>query len=235
MTLHSEPSSPRDTITSPLLRIFCAFCSIDLPSVLQTPLLEHVEEPTTEFNVPTQGPALADVDSEGARVQEQAERAHAAVYARFTEPQKRVILALVTFAGLTQMLVTSSFVTSIPAVAREFGSMPALINLAVSASIITTAFGMFVFSTYRAWYSRRPIFLAMLPILIVGSIAAAAARSVTTLVAWRIVRAFGASGGFVVGAGAIVDVFPLEQRGRAIGIFYSVRILLRFTIAAVHA
>ncbi|KZV62754.1 MFS general substrate transporter [Peniophora sp. CONT] len=118
------------------------------------------------------------------------------------------------------MFVTSSFVTSIPAVAREFGSTPALINLAVSASIITTAFGMLVFSTYSAWYGRRPIFLTMLPILIIGSIGAAA-RSGTTLVTWRVVQAFGASGGFAVGAGVIADVFPLEQRGRATGIFYS--------------
>ncbi|KZV62756.1 MFS general substrate transporter [Peniophora sp. CONT] len=194
---------------------------MNVQRALQTPLLEHVEEPTTELNVPAQEPAPAVVDPEAARVQEQAERAHAAVYARFTEPQKRMILALVTFAGLTQMFVTSSFVTSIPAVAREFGSTPALINLAVSASIITTAFGMLVFSTYSAWYGRRPIFLTMLPILIIGSIGAAAARSVTTLVAWRVVQAFGASGGFAVGAGVIADVFPLEQRGRATGIFYS--------------
>ncbi|VDC03564.1 unnamed protein product [Peniophora sp. CBMAI 1063] len=191
------------------------------PNSLQTPLLEHVEAPTAELNVPAQEPAPADVDAEAACEQERDERAHAAMYARFTEPQKRLILALVSFAGLTQMFVTGSFITSIPAVAREFESTPALINLAVSASIITGAFGMLVFSTYSAWYGRRPIFLTMLPILILGSIGTAAAHSVPSLVAWRIVQAFGASGGFSVGAGVIADVFPLEQRGRATGIFFS--------------
>lgn len=63
----------------------------------------------------------------------------------------------------------------------------------------------------------------MLPILIIGSIGTAAAHSVASLVGWRVVQAFGASGGFSVGVGVIADVYPLEQRGRATGIFFSVR------------
>lgn len=63
----------------------------------------------------------------------------------------------------------------------------------------------------------------MLPILIVGSIGTSNSHSVPVLVGWRIVQAFGASGGFSVGAGVIADVYPLEQRGKATGIFYSVR------------
>lgn len=70
---------------------------------------------------------------------------------------------------------------------------------------------------------RRPIFLTMLPILVVGSIGTAAARSVPTLLFWRIVQSLGSSGGFSVGAGAIADVYALEQRGKATGIFFSVR------------
>ena len=104
-------------------------------STPQKPLLEHVEAPSAEVNAPTREPAPADEDLEGAREEEQAERAHAAVYARFSDRQKRVILALVSFAGLTQsarssvllrinahsptVFVSSSFITSIPAVARE--------------------------------------------------------------------------------------------------------------------
>ena len=72
----------------------------------------------------------------------------------------------------------------------------------------------------------------MLPILTAGSIGTAAAGSVPSLLAWRVVQAFGASGGFSVGAGVIADAFSLEQRGRATGIFFSVRLplyLLRTT------
>ena len=66
------------------------------------PLLEHFEVPSGEANAPTQDSTPAEADIETAREQERAERARAAMYARFSDGQKRVILVLVSFAGLTQ-------------------------------------------------------------------------------------------------------------------------------------
>ena len=66
------------------------------------PLLEHFEVPSGEVNPPTRDSTPADADIEAVREQERAERARAAVYARFSDGQKRVILVLVSFAGLTQ-------------------------------------------------------------------------------------------------------------------------------------
>ena len=40
---------------------------------------------------------------------------------------------------------------------------------------------------------------------------------------WRFVQAFGASPGLTVGAGVIGDIYALEERGTAMGIFFSVR------------
>jgi len=39
---------------------------------------------------------------------------------------------------------------------------------------------------------------------------------------WRLVQAFGASPGLSVGSGVIGDIYKLEERGTAMGIFFAV-------------
>lgn len=40
---------------------------------------------------------------------------------------------------------------------------------------------------------------------------------------WRVIQAFGMSSGVSVGAGVIGDIYKVEERGTAIGIFFGVR------------
>ena len=43
---------------------------------------------------------------------------------------------------------------------------------------------------------------------------------------WRFVQALGASPGLAVGTGVIGDIYKLEERGQAMGIFFAVGLLL---------
>ena len=52
----------------------------------------------------------------------------------------------------------------------------------------------------------------------------ATARKVPILMFWRVVQAFGSSSGMSVGAGVIGDIYRLEERGSAMGIFFGVSI-----------
>ena len=58
--------------------------------------------------------------------------------------------------------------------------------------------------------------------LAVGSLGAGAARAVPDLLIWRIIQAFGASSGLSVGIGVLADIYKLEERGRASGVFFGV-------------
>jgi MFS family permease len=69
---------------------------------------------------------------------------------------------------------------------------------------------------------RRPVFLAMNPILIFGSLLVTLSRSIPELMVGRVVQSFGGCGGFAVGAGVVADIYRLEERGRAMGIFFAV-------------
>ena len=46
--------------------------------------------------------------------------------------------------------------------------------------------------------------------------------SVPQLLFWRVVQAFGASCGLSVGMGVIGDIYKLEERGTASGVFFAV-------------
>lgn len=49
------------------------------------------------------------------------------------------------------------------------------------------------------------------------------ARNVPELLIWRVTQAFGASSGLSVGIGVLADIFKMEERGSASGIFFGVR------------
>jgi len=77
---------------------------------------------------------------------------------------------------------------------------------------------------------RRPVYLFALPLLIIGSFGVSASCSVFQLFFFRVIQAAGASSGFSIGAGVIGDIYKLEERGTAIGIFLAVSYLLACSI-----
>lgn len=69
---------------------------------------------------------------------------------------------------------------------------------------------------------RRTVYLFSLPLLFIGSVGVALANNIPELMTWRFVQAFGAAPGLSVGAGVIGDIYRLEERGSAMGIFFAV-------------
>ncbi|KAI0781543.1 MFS general substrate transporter [Trametes elegans] len=145
---------------------------------------------------------------------------HNLLYQRFTPAQKRVIVALISWAAVIPFLASGSFIPSIPEIARELESTGPVISLAVSLSLVTASVGSLLWATYSGSYGRRTVFLLSLPCLCIGSAGVASSHNVPILMFWRVVQAFGASSGMSVGAGAIGDIYRLEERGSAMGIFF---------------
>ena len=72
---------------------------------------------------------------------------------------------------------------------------------------------------------RRPIYLASLACQCIGTFGVATAQSVPQLLCWRVFQAFGSSSGLSVGMGVIGDIYKLEERGTASGIFFAAVLL----------
>ena len=62
--------------------------------------------------------------------------------------------------------------------------------------------------------------------LCIASIGVAMSQTVPQLMVWRFLQAFGASGGSSVGTGVIGDIYKLEERGTAMGVFFAVSVIL---------
>lgn len=69
---------------------------------------------------------------------------------------------------------------------------------------------------------RKPIYLLSLSIQCVGTIGVGTSRTVPLLLFWRVIQAFGSSSGLSVGMGVIGDIYRIEERGTASGIFFAV-------------
>ncbi|KAI5890975.1 MFS general substrate transporter [Schizophyllum commune H4-8] len=144
---------------------------------------------------------------------------HNEVYERFSPAAKRLFVGMTAFTALMALFVSGTFIPSIPQIANDLNTTPDVVSNAVSISMFTVALGSMTFSSYSTWYGRRPIYLIGLPLLVVGSFGVARSRSVPELFGWRIMQAFGASPGFSVGSGVIGDIYKLEERGFAMGVF----------------
>jgi MFS family permease len=69
---------------------------------------------------------------------------------------------------------------------------------------------------------RRPVYLYTLLVFVIGSTGVAAAQSIPSLLFWRFFQSMGASLGPELGPAVIGDIFRLEERGRAMGVFFTV-------------
>jgi MFS family permease len=146
---------------------------------------------------------------------------HQAVYNRFTPAKKRSIVVLVSFTGLVPLFIADSFIPSIPQISSDLDSTGEVISFAVSISIFTGAFAMLMWASYSTLYGRRPIYLASLPLITIGSIAVGRSQTVLQLMSSRVIQAIGASAGLSLGAGVIGDIYKLEERGTAMGVFFA--------------
>jgi MFS family permease len=70
---------------------------------------------------------------------------------------------------------------------------------------------------------RRSVFLAGLPLSMIGSCGVGMARDVPELLFWRFWQCVGVSPGVGVGAAVIGDIYRLEERGTALGFYAAVK------------
>lgn len=147
------------------------------------------------------------------------------MYERFTARQKRNITVLISLAGIIGPFASGSFVPTVPQIAEDLETTGLVINYTVGAYVLTLALGNLFWGPYAEFYGRRPVYMMSLPLVCVGSIASALSQDVLQLVLGRCTQAFGASCVLAVGAATISDIYILEERGTAMGVFFGAILL----------
>ncbi|KAG2360499.1 major facilitator superfamily domain-containing protein [Suillus spraguei] len=145
---------------------------------------------------------------------------HEAIYDRFAPGQKKWIVFVASFAGLLPMFAHATFVPSIPQIAKDLDSTYAVVSLTVSLSVLGSATGAWMpIDVYvgRALFIRRELWCrdgSFVEDFVVLAIRA------NVWMFWCL----------ALGAGVIGDIYKLEERGTAIGVFFGAT-LLGFAVA----
>jgi MFS family permease len=137
--------------------------------------------------------------------------------------RERNRLLLVLFIGVL-MAALDIAVTgpALPAIRAQFGMDVATASWIFGIYIVSNLVSSPLLAKASDRFGRRTSFLASVLLFGIGSIVVATSVDVTMLLIGRAIQGFGAGGIFPVASAVVGDVFPVEQRGRALGMIGAV-------------
>lgn len=137
--------------------------------------------------------------------------------------RERNRLLLVLFIGVL-MAALDIAVTgpALPAIRAQFGMDAAAASWIFGIYIVANLVSSPLLAKASDRFGRRSSFLASVVLFGIGSMVVATSGDATVLFVGRAIQGFGAGGIFPVASAVVGDVFPVEQRGRALGLIGAV-------------
>lgn len=123
-----------------------------------------------------------------------------------------ILTALVAFGAIS----TDLYLPSLPAIARDFSSDAAGVQLTLSVFLIAFAIGQLVYGPLSDRFGRRPMLLFGLALYVAASLACLFAAGIEMLIAARFAQALGAASGVVLGRTVVRDVHGREGAARVL-------------------
>ena len=138
-----------------------------------------------------------------------------------SKKNNRILLLL--FAGVLMGALDISVVgPAIPAIEKTMLLSGTDVSWIFSIYVLFYLFGLPILTKLSDIHGRKIIYIVSIIIFGAGSLVASLAENITVLLIGRAIQGFGSSGIFPVAAATIGDVFPVEKRGRALGILGAV-------------
>ena len=132
-----------------------------------------------------------------------------------------IVAALTTFMA---PFMVSAVNIALPAIQNEFSVDAVLLSWIANAYLLATGVSLVPVGKIADIYGRRKIFISGIFIFTAFTVGTAFAQSVFCIISFRIIQGLGAAMIMTTGFAIITAVFPLNERGKAIGI----------TVAAVY-
>ncbi|KAF8884388.1 major facilitator superfamily domain-containing protein [Infundibulicybe gibba] len=136
--------------------------------------------------------------------------------------RRRAILIMVVWCGFIPSFVSATFALYIPQISEELNSAPSTVILGVYLSLLAACLGGLTGAAYST--VRDCIFLGP-GYTLLGLHWGCLSKSVPELIVWHFFQSFGAAPTLAVGAGVVGDLYKLEERGQAMGIFVGMCLL----------
>jgi MFS transporter, DHA1 family, multidrug resistance protein len=118
-----------------------------------------------------------------------------------------LLIALVAFGPLS----TDMYLPSLPSLVRVFETDVPTVQLTLSAFMVAFALSMLVYGPLSDRFGRRPVLIGGTAIYVLASVACALAPTIEVLIGARVLQAFGACAGPVIGRAVVRDVWGRDK------------------------
>ena len=132
------------------------------------------------------------------------------------------ILVLLFVGVLMGALDISIVGPAIPSIEKTIRMADRDVSWIFSIYVLCNLVGISLMAKLSDYFGRRWIYIISIAVFGIGSLVVAFSHEMTPLLIGRAIQGFGSSGIFPVASAVIGDVFPVEKRGRALGLIGAV-------------
>ncbi|MEM2910825.1 MAG: MFS transporter, partial [Nitrososphaerota archaeon] len=133
-------------------------------------------------------------------------------------PKKRVALLVTTLGSFVTPFMGSSINVALPSMGKEFAMDVILMNWVAMSFLLTAAAFLVPFGRVADLYGRKRVFVYGLIVYTIFSLLSATSTSPILIVFYRAFQGVGGAMIFATAAAILTSVFPIGERGRALGI-----------------
>lgn len=137
---------------------------------------------------------------------------------RESSSTKSYVLIIATLTSFLPPFMASSINIALPAIGAEFSMDAVLLGWIATSYLLSAAVFMVPFGKLADIFGMKKIFILGLGIFTISSLLAMFAPSSSVLIAARILQGIGSAMIFGTGTAILVNVFPLRDRGKVLGI-----------------
>lgn len=132
--------------------------------------------------------------------------------------ENRYIILLIVLTGVLMSEIDGTIVTvALPTMTHYFNVGLQLSEWVITGYLLTKTSMLLIFGKTSEYFGKTKLFILGFLIFTVSSFACGISTTMGQLIFFRIIQALGASMAFSIAAAIIVDVFPKEEIGRALG------------------
>lgn len=136
---------------------------------------------------------------------------------------KNTRILILLFVGVLMGALDISIVgPAIPSIEKTIQMAQKDLSWIFSIYVLFNLVGISLMAKLSDYFGRRWIYMLSVVIFGLGSLVVVLSHDITILLTGRAIQGFGSSGIFPVAAAVIGDVFPVEKRGRALGLIGAV-------------
>ena len=132
--------------------------------------------------------------------------------------ERRTVLIVATLAAFLTPFMSSALNIALPSIAAEFALDAVSLSLIASSYLLGTVMFLVPLGRCADIYGRKRIFTLGIIVFTVSALLSALATSGLQLIAFRFIEGIGSAMIYGTGVAMITSVFPLHERGRALGI-----------------